>query len=138
VRVSEKLEAGDVKGAVQLVASDELISTYCQESISKRPCATSPPHCAEIDIVEPLVLQKPAIAMAVKTFPAGSADGLDGLWPQHLKDMIGAQNRTAGQLLLTRLTEFTNVFLSDRVPLVVRPVFCGASLCALSKKDGGI
>ena len=52
--------------------------------------------------------------------------------------MIGAHTGAAGQLLLTRLTEFTNVCLSGRVPLVVRPVFCGASLCALSKKDGGI
>jgi hypothetical protein len=85
VRVSEKLEDGDVKGAVQLAASDEMIATYCQDLInaliSKHPHATSPPHCAEIDVVAPLVLQEPIIAMAVKTFPSGSAGGLDGLRP---------------------------------------------------------
>jgi hypothetical protein len=58
--------------------------------------------------------------------------------PQHLKDMVVAQTAAAGQQLLTRLTDFTNTILSGHVPNVVRPVFCGVSLCALSKKDGGI
>ena len=40
--------------------------------------------------------------------------------------------------LLTRITEFTNFCLSGRVPIVIQPVFCGASLCALNKKDRGI
>ena len=52
--------------------------------------------------------------------------------------MVGAQTAPAGQQLLTRLTDFTNTVLSGHVPKIVRPVFCGASLCALSKKDGGI
>jgi hypothetical protein len=142
VRVSEKLEDGAVKGAVQVTASDELIATYCQETIdaltSKRRQATRQSHCVEIGIVAPLVLQEPVIATAVKTFPAGSAGGLDGLRPQHLKDMIGAQTGAAGQRMLTRLTKFTIICLAGRVPLVVRPVFCGASLCALSKKGGDI
>jgi len=43
-----------------------------------------------------------------------------------------------GQRLLTLLTEFANNCLCGRVPAVVRLVFCGASLCVLSKKDGGI
>jgi hypothetical protein len=52
--------------------------------------------------------------------------------------MVSAQTAVAGQLLLTRLAEFTNTVLSGHLPKAVRPVFCGASLCALSKKDGGI
>jgi len=43
-----------------------------------------------------------------------------------------------GQRLLTLLTEFANICLCGRVLAVVRPVFGGASLCALSKKDTGI
>ena len=141
-RVSEKLEDGDVKGAVRLAASEELIAMYCQETIdaliSKHPRAENLPQYTENDTVAPLEIQEPGIAAAVKTFPAGSAGGLDGLRPQHLKDMIGAQTGTTGQRLLTLLTEFTNLCLSGRVPMTVRPVFCGAKLCALSKKDGGI
>jgi len=75
---------------------------------------------------------------AIKSFPAGSSDGLDGLRPQHLKDMVSAQTAIAGQLLLTRLAYFTNTVLSGKVPIAVRPVFCGVSLRVLSKKDGGI
>jgi hypothetical protein len=36
------------------------------------------------------------------------------------------------------MTEFANLCLTGRVPAVIQPVFCGASLCALNKKDGGI
>jgi len=88
--------------------------------------------------VEPLQRQEADIAAAIKSFPAGSAAGLDGLRPQHLKDMVGEQTAAAGQQLLTCLTDFTNNVLSGHVPNVIRPVLCGASLCALSKKDGGI
>ena len=32
-RVSAKIEDGDVKGAVRLAASEDLIATYCQETV---------------------------------------------------------------------------------------------------------
>ena len=141
-RVSEMLEDGDVKGAVRLAASDETIAPYCQSTVdalvSKHPRAASLPQYTENQTVSSLELQESDIAVAIKSFPAGSAAGLDGLRPQHVKDMIGAQTGATGQLLMTRLTKFTNICLSGHVPLVIRPVFCGASLCAISKKDGGI
>jgi hypothetical protein len=34
-----------------------------------------------------------------------------------------------------RMTQFANLCLTGRVPAVIQPVFCGASLCALNKKD---
>ena len=40
--------------------------------------------------------------------------------------------------MISRLTDFANVCLSGNVPPSIRPIFCGASLCALNKKDGGI
>jgi hypothetical protein len=142
VSVSAKIEDGDVRGAVRLAASDDMIATYCQETIdelvSKHPRAVAPLQLTATNIIEPLKLLEPVIAGAIKSFPAGSAGGLDGLRPQHLKDMIGGQTGMMGQRLLTLLTEFANICLCGRVPAVVRPVFCGASLCALSKKDGGI
>jgi hypothetical protein len=74
----------------------------------------------------------------VKSFLPGSTGGLDGLRPQHLKDMVSVSAGEAGQRLLGHLTEFTNFCLAGRVPVVIQPVFCEASLCALAKKDGGI
>ncbi len=52
--------------------------------------------------------------------------------------MISIETGEAGQRLVYHLTRFVNLCLAGRVPTAVRPVFCGASLCALSKKDGGI
>jgi hypothetical protein len=36
------------------------------------------------------------------------------------------------------LIVFTNLTLSGRVPETIRPIFCGAALLALSKKEGGV
>jgi len=126
VRVSAKIEDGDVKGAVQLAASDDKIATYCQgtidELVSKHPRVVAPPQYTATNVHEPLKLYEPVIAAAIKSFPSGSAGGLDGLRPQHLKYMIGGQTGFMGQRLLTLLTEFANICLCGRVPAAVRSV----------------
>jgi hypothetical protein len=85
-----------------------------------------------------LTLTEFDIAEAIKTFPAGSAGGLDGLRPQHLKDMTSPFTGGAGQQLISSLTEFANICLAGLVPPSVQPVLYGASLCALIKKDRGV
>jgi hypothetical protein len=67
----------------------------------------------------------------------GSAGGPDGLRPQHLKNIISASAGDTGHRLQMRMIEFGNLCLTGRVPAIIQPVFCGASLCALNKKDGG-
>ena len=44
---------------------------------------------------------------------------------------------TNSQHDITSLTKFVEPRLSGDVPNEIRPVFCGASLCALNKKGGG-
>ena len=73
------------------------------------------------------------ILAAIRTFVPGSAAGPDGLRPQHLKDLTSASAGDAGRRLLASLTNFTNMCLRGRVPVVIQPVFCGASLCALRR-----
>jgi hypothetical protein len=75
---------------------------------------------------------------AIKSLLAGSAGGLDGLRPQHLKDMTGPVMGIAGQRLIASLTEFCNICLAGQVPSAIRPILYGASLCALTKKGGGV
>ena len=41
-------------------------------------------------------------------------------------------------VFLSAVTEFNNLCLRGRVPVEIQPVFCGASLLALKKKDGGL
>jgi len=74
--------------------------------------------------------------VAIKSFQL--VGGLDGLRPQHLKEMTSSQCGHAADHLIDTLTAFTNSVLDGRVPAVLKPFFCGASLFALSKKVGGI
>ena len=144
-RVCSKLEEGDVRGAIRIAASDDAMEPFdaitAEVLRSKHPahatsvtqsCVSTPKNnvC--------LCLQQADILTSIKSFIPGSAGGPDGLRPQHLKDLTSASTGDAGQRLLARLTEFTNLCLSGHVPAVIQPVFCGAALCALNKKDGGI
>jgi len=77
IRVSAKIEDDDVKGAVRLAASDDMIATYCQETIdelvSKHLRAVAPPQYTATNVNEPLKMFEPVIAAAIKCFTAGSA-----------------------------------------------------------------
>ena len=75
------------------------------------------------------------VLAAIKSFPAGSSGGPDGLRPQHLKDLT---NKQVGETLLDSITDFVNFVLLGKTPTWIRPFFFGASLFAFSKKDGGI
>jgi len=95
--------------------------------------AVAPLQYTATHVHAPLKLFESFIAAAIKGFPADSAGGLDGLRPQHLKDMIGGQTGMVGQRLLILLTEFANICLRGRVPTVVCPV-SAERRCALSVK----
>jgi hypothetical protein len=144
-RVSSKLEDGDVRGAIRLAASDDVIAPFDDITATvlrdKHPPratdiepTTSPPLCTD----QCLLLQDSDVAAAIRSFAPGSAGGPDGLRPQHLKDLTSASAGDAGLRLLSAVTEFSNLCLRGRVPVEIQPVFCGASLLALKKKDGGL
>ena len=145
-RVSEKLEEGDIRGAIRLAASDDTVAPRNDETFAalrlKHPVRAAsldgPPLPPSSSAPCCLSVQESNIVDAIKSFPAGSAGGIDGLRPQHLKDLISVHCGEPGQRLVSRLVDFANICLTGRVPSAVRPVFCGASLCALTKKDGGI
>jgi Reverse transcriptase (RNA-dependent DNA polymerase) len=148
-RVTEKLEDGDVRGAIRLASSDDTMAPHDQHTLGELRLK-HPPRCHTLDdnhlprtqdnhhSCQPLVVQESDVIEAVKSFPAGSAGGVDGMRPQHLKDLINVNTGDAGQRLVSRLTEFANICLAGKIPTSIRPIFCGASLCALNKKDGGI
>jgi len=148
-RVTEKLEDGDVRGAIRLASSDDTMAPHDQHTLDALRLK-HPPRCQTLDdnnlprtqdnhhSCPPLVVQESDVIEAVKSFPAGSAGGVDGMRPQHLKDLTNVNTGDAGQRLVSRLTEFANICLAGKIPTSIRPIFCGASLCALNKKDGGI
>ena len=73
---------------------------------------------------------------AIRSFPAGSAGGPDGLRPQHLLDLVN--NRESAGTLLQSTTDFMNVLLRGECPVEIRQLIFGGTLIALSKKTGGL
>ena len=93
------------------------------------------------DSVEPAVsfeVSSSVIARAIKSFPNGSAGGLDRLRPQHLKDLLASIDDVDESAFVSALAAFTTLVLDGRTPTEVRPFFFGASLVALNKKSGGV
>jgi len=150
-RVSAKTEEGDVRGAVRLAVSDDVLAPCCDAvadalRLLHPPCAaptngsTSPPQ-PDIDTVNSstpsvLMLSAQDIVEAIKSFPTGSAGGLDGLRPQHLKDMTSPYTGLAGERLVATLTEFANMCLAGRVPPAVH---CSTALrCVLSPRNAAV
>jgi hypothetical protein len=80
------------------------------------------------------VLPMPAedITEAVKSFPAGSAGGFDGVRPQHLKDLTSRYTHI--------LRDSDLRVMAERIPLDVRTSYVLRShiLYALAKKGEGI
>ena len=72
------------------------------------------------------------IRRAISSFPNGSAGGLDGIRPQHLKDLL--LGRTNDDPLLLAITDLINALLDGKVPAHVRHIIFGGTLLAISKK----
>ena len=55
-----------------------------------------------------------------------------------MKDLISASAEQGGIDLLNALTIFVNTVIHSDLPSVVSPIFFGANLTALKKRDGGL
>ena len=74
----------------------------------------------------------------LKSFPISSASGPDGVRPGHLISLTSREAGAAGERLQEALCKVCNLIIGGQVPQDLLPLFYGASLCALAKKDGGI
>ena len=70
------------------------------------------------------------IINAVRSFPAGSAGGPDGITPQHLKDLFATV--TDGRLP-TQIVQFVNFLLNGGLSQQIIEIIFGANLIALQK-----
>ena len=142
--VASKLEEGDFKGAVRLACSEDSVASMNDSTLDALRRKHPPPH-PDSQMPSPPgepscypTISEEAVILAIRSFPKGSAGGPDGLLPQHLKDMTGASAESGGPVLLSALTSLVNIILQGKVPMAVRPLFFGANLTALTKKDGGV
>jgi hypothetical protein len=139
--VTSKIEDGNIKAALRLLSSDDRPASDNDATIAALQ-ARHPPAAPDRKPLPPsrdynaLQVTEAELIAAIKSFPAGSAGGPDGIRPQHILDLTN--NREAGPALVTSLTFFVNMLLAGRCPATVIPVFFGGSLIALEKKCGGV
>jgi hypothetical protein len=144
--VCEKIDDGDIKGAIRTLISTDSIAPNNEETLNtllnKHP--KKPSNRTFQDFLssenKTIKLTNENIIKALQSFPTGSSGGLDGLRPDHLKEMfLSATDERTKNLLVNSLTKFCNFIINGKnFPATVKPVFFGARLIALLKKDGGI
>ena len=142
--VAAKLEDGDVRGAIRLLASKDEIAQSSQE-IVERLKLKHPPAPADLampagpdETIQPCQVTEAEVVASIASFDNGSSAGLDGLRPAHLKDLTSRSSGEAGVRLIRSLTAFLNLVLRGEVPGLAQAAFFGAALTALRKPDGGI
>ena len=99
------------------------------------PCRVHP-YAADDNQHKPLQVTEADIHQAIRSFPAGSSGGPDGLCPQHILEL--ATCKEIGTDLLSSITTFTNLLLEGKCHDEVAPIIFGGSLISLTKKSGGI
>src|SRR6218665_3376537 len=139
--VSSKLEECNIRAAVRILCSNESPIQADSESLEELLKMHPPP----MDMSEPplppsnsLAFQttEDAVMRMVRSFPAGSAGGPDGIRPQHTLDLITCKE--VGITLLSSLTILMNTVLAGNCPDKITSLLFGGTLFALRKKSGGL
>lgn len=143
-RVEYKIAEGNIKGAVKLLASSDALAPHSLETFTQLQ-SKHPPPSRELKFpdppdkeAKPLVVTGKEVFFAIKSFPNVTGAGIDGLLPQHLKDLTLPSTGEAGVRLMKAITGLTNYMLSGKVQTRFVEIMYGAALCALEKKLGGI
>ncbi|XP_011555023.3 uncharacterized protein LOC105386209 [Plutella xylostella] len=134
----------DLSGAVRILLSDCSLADNSEETVEslrqKHPAPgrtlnfPSEPDASS----EFLAVEVSDITEAIASFNNGSAAGLDGIRPEHLKELTSVGAGDSGVNLLGSICSLANFMLKGMVNREVCPYLYGASLFALKKKDGGI
>ena len=68
--------------------------------------------------------------VTLKSFRPSSASGVDGLRPEHLKDLVATQTAEAGRRLLLALANLCSKFMRGQIPKHARDLLFAASSTA--------
>ncbi|KAL0860637.1 hypothetical protein ABMA27_009987 [Loxostege sticticalis] len=131
-------------GAARILFSSDTAAPNSLDTLtalqSKHPSAPSTPLLPDPPSATLPCLQatEDAVMAAIMSFNNGSAGGLDGITPQHLKDLVVSAPSGLHASLLTSITRLVNLMLGGKVNSEVTSTLYGANLCALTKKDGSV
>ena len=78
------------------------------------------------------------VECAIHSFPRGSAGGLTGLKPQHLKDILRNLSENARKDFLSSLTRYSNRIIAFEVPPELGPYLSAAEVIPLIKINGDL
>jgi len=139
--VSAKIEDGNIRAALRILCSDDKPAEATQETLTKLEAKHPPAPSDRQPAPDPnqftaLQVTAEQVMKAVRSFPAGSSGGPDGIRPQHLLDLLTC--REGGQELLGVITQFVNSLLDGKCHPDVIPILFGGNLIALEKKTGGV
>lgn len=143
-KVEAKIADGDIRGAVKLLSSVETLAKQDICTLEALKAKHPPPVNASFvpeppdTNISPLQVTEREVYFSITRFPNGSSSGIDGILPEHLKELTSPATGEAGLRLLRAITDFTNISLTGKMEDRYSKVFYGASLCALDKKEGGI
>ena len=140
--VTSKLEEGNFKAAIRLICSDDRPAADSSETLAalraKHPPPANDRRCPcnpDVARFDAIQISDKDILNAVRSFPAGSAGGPDGITPQHLKDLLAT---VTDDQLLHHLVQLVNLLLKGGLSQQISEIIFGANLLALQKKDGGL
>ena len=138
-RAKRAVQEGQYSKAIKALTSNGLASPspeILQEMLGKHP-QVPPPSVPSGPTPASVTLSEAVILKGVKSFPNASAPGPSGLRPSHLKEAVKCPSPDRANLIISRLTRFTNLLAAGQTPLPVTPHLCGATLLASPKSKGG-
>ena len=111
---------GDVTAAIRIIASDDRVITPTPEVVTAlilkhhtSPLDLRPPPTEPVS--QTSSVSEEEVMVALKSFRSSSACGVDGLRPEHLKDLVAPQTAEAGQRLLKALANLCSKLLLGQI-----------------------
>ena len=140
--ITTKVEARNFRAVVRLLYSEDTVAPSNDDTFealkARHPQAISDRRpAAEFKgnmHFMPLQVSPEDVVRNLKTFPAGSSGGPDGLTAQHLSDLLAG---APDEQFKMNLTDFVNVVLQGDLPTEAREIVFGGRLIAI-QKDGGV
>ena len=118
--VSAKLEEGNIRAAARILCSDDkpvpINETTLEELKLKHPCPPGDrPPIPEPPVTTPYQVSEAEVLTCIRSFPAGSSGGPDGIRPQHVWELVSQTDTGPG--LLTAIPALVNLLLAGSCPL---------------------
>ena len=132
-----------VTGSIRIIEFDDSVITPTVEVVTalrlKHPVSPIDLRPPPTELVfQTLFVYEEELMVAIKAFRPGSAGGVDGLRPRHLKYLVAPQTAEARRRFLKAIAILITKLIRGQIPQHIRDLLFAANLTALRKKDGGI